>query len=118
MNKLYFSLAFIAAALALAQPAAARDNHFTHDMQPAPVKVAAAQAHKGQGTVNKVDAEKNKVNITHGPIKSLGWAGMTMDFQVKDKAVLNGIKPGQQVEFEVVNEGPGQFVIMRITPLK
>ncbi|MEW5944261.1 MAG: copper-binding protein [Pseudomonadota bacterium] len=110
-------LASIAAAVALTQPAMAADNH-NHDMHPAPAKVAAAQTHRGEGKVNKVEADKNKINLTHGPIKSLGWAGMTMDFQVRDKAVLNGIKPGQQVEFEVVSEGPGQFYIIRITPLK
>jgi len=76
------------------------------------------QANTGIGMVNKVDLQHNKVNLTHGPIKSLGWPGMTMDFTVKDKSLLSGIKPGQKVEFDVTKEGPGQFFIVRITPSK
>ncbi len=77
---------------------------------------AAGQAHKGQGTVNSVDAKAGKVNLTHGPIAGLNWPGMTMDFQVKDNAVLKGVTPGQKVEFNIAQTGPGQFVITRITP--
>jgi len=79
---------------------------------------SAAQAHKGEGRVNKIDLEHSKINLTHGPVKSLGWPGMTMDFKVKDNAILKGIKPGQKVKFEVVKEGEGQFYIARIVSLK
>ena len=79
-------------------------------------KSAADQAHKGQGTVNSVDAKAGKVNLTHGPVPSLNWPGMTMDFQVKDNAVLKGVAPGQKVEFNIAQTGQSQFVITRITP--
>lgn len=79
-------------------------------------KSAAGQAHKGQGTVNSVDAKAGKVNLTHGPIATLKWPGMTMDFQVKDNAVLKGVTPGQKVEFNIAQTGQSQFVITRITP--
>ena len=79
-------------------------------------KSAAAQVHKGQGTVNSVDAKGGKVNLTHGPITTLKWPGMTMDFQVKDQAVLKGITPGQNVEFDIVQAGQNQFIITRIAP--
>lgn len=79
---------------------------------------AAAQGHIGQGVVNKIDPQHNKINMTHGPIDSLGWPGMTMDFTVKDAAVLKGLKPGQKVTFEVVNEGPRKYVVTRILPQK
>lgn len=79
---------------------------------------SAMQVHKAEGVVNKIDLEHGKINLTHGPVKSLGWAGMTMDFKVKDKTVLKDVKAGQKVAFEIVNEGPGQFYIVRITPLK
>jgi len=80
--------------------------------------MSKAQLHQGQGKVNHVDVAGEKVNLTHGPIESLGWPGMTMDFKVKDKAILNGIKHGQKVEFDVVKEGPGKFFITRIAPSK
>ena len=88
-----------------------------HDMNHAGMHPSAI-GHPGHGVVNKVDLQHNKVNLTHGPIESLGWPGMTMDFRVKDAAVLQGVKPGQKVTFDVVNEGPGQYFVIRITPQK
>jgi Cu(I)/Ag(I) efflux system membrane fusion protein len=41
---------------------------------------------------------------------------MTMDFRVSDKALLQRIEPGQAVEFDILQRGPGQYVITRITP--
>jgi Cu/Ag efflux protein CusF len=77
-----------------------------------------AHANTGVGVVNHVDLQHNKINLTHGPIASLGWPGMTMGFTVKDQSLLNGIKPGQKVEFDLVKEGPGQFFVVRIAPSK
>ena len=79
-------------------------------------KTAENQAHKGQGTVNGVDVKAGKVNLTHGPIAALKWPAMTMDFQVKDKALLNDVTPGQNVEFDIAQQGTGRFVITRIAP--
>jgi len=79
---------------------------------------ATTQGHKVEGVANGIDLQHGKINLTHGPIESLGWPGMTMDFAVKDKAILKGINPGQKVTFEVVQEGPGKFYVNRITPLK
>ncbi len=81
-------------------------------------KHAAMALHKGQGTVNKVDVTTGAINITHGPIKSLGWMGMTMDFKVKNKANLDKIKVGMKVNFEVTKKTDGTFVITTITPVK
>ncbi len=75
----------------------------------------AEHANIGIGTVNQVDLQNGTVNLTHGPIKTLGWPGMTMDFKVKDKLLLKEIKPGEKVEFNVVKEGPGKFYIDYIT---
>lgn len=82
-----------------------------------PVAAESAQAHKAQGTVQKVDPNAGIVNLSHGPIPSLNWPAMTMDFRVKDKALLKDVKPGQKVEFEVAQEGQSTFVIRRIVPV-
>lgn len=94
-----------------------------HDMNHNGMQISAdgsmaANGHTGSGVVNKIDLQHNKINLTHGPIASLGWPGMTMDFKVKDAALLKGLKPGQQVTFEVVNEGPRQYFVTRILPQK
>ena len=78
---------------------------------------AAAQLHKGEGTVQRVDVPAGKVNMAHGPIKSLNWPAMTMDFRVKDKTALAALKPGQRVEFELEKFG-GHYVITRIAGAK
>lgn len=85
-------------------------------MQDAQHKTSAI--HHAEGTVNSIDMEHGKINITHGPVKSLKWPGMTMDLKVKDNAILKGVKPGQKVKFEIEKEGDGQFCITRIVPLK
>ncbi len=74
------------------------------------------QAHQGSGTVNKVDAGASKVNVTHGPIESLGWPGMTMDIPVKNKADLAKVKPGQSVTFVLEKDTKGRYVITEIKP--
>ncbi len=79
-------------------------------------KNAAAQVHKGQGTVKRIDEKSGKINIAHGPIASLNWPAMTMDLQVRDKALLKDVTPGQNVEFDIAQTGPTQFVITRMAP--
>ncbi len=68
--------------------------------------------HHGQGTVNSVDTKAGKVNLSHGPIKSLGWANdMTMGFLVKDSVMLEGIQPGMKVDFELEKTGGGYRIV-------
>ncbi len=75
---------------------------------------ALAQVHEGHGVVKKVDPAKGTVTLKHEAIKSLEWPGMTMDFPVKDKAVLSKLKPEQAVTFSLEQEKPGRYVITQI----
>ena len=77
---------------------------------------ASAQTHRGQGKVAVVDAGAGTLELEHGPIASLNWPAMTMEFKVKDRAMLQALKPGQAVEFELSQPTPGDFVIERIAP--
>jgi len=76
-----------------------------------------ATLHKGEGTVEAVNPGGGSFTMTHGPIASLNWPAMTMDFQVKDKDLLAGIKPGQKVEVEIEQGKDMQFQVTRIVPL-
>ncbi|GAB1232791.1 copper-binding protein [Ferrigenium sp. UT5] len=115
-----FATFSIAAFLLATSTAALAVDHMQHMSQTEMHQTDAhvAQTHRGHGTVNKIDLQHNTVNMTHGPIKSLGWPGMTMDFKVKDAAILKDLKPGQNVMFEVVNEGPRRYFVTHITPQK
>jgi Cu(I)/Ag(I) efflux system protein CusF len=73
-----------------------------------------AEADQTDGEVRRIDKAAGKITLRHGEIKSLDMPPMTMVFQVKDPALLDGVKPGDKVKFRVVKEG-GQI---RVTELK
>ena len=66
--------------------------------------------HQGQGVLDAINPD-GTVSITHEPIKSLGWPGMTMDFILANASLVEGIKPGTAITFELVERKPGEFVI-------
>ncbi|HET7366656.1 MAG TPA: efflux RND transporter periplasmic adaptor subunit [Burkholderiales bacterium] len=77
---------------------------------------AAVQTHRAQGTVAGVDSKAGTIEIEHGAIASLNWPAMTMAFKAKDRAMLESVKPGERVEFELSEHPPGEFVIERLAP--
>ncbi|HSD60875.1 MAG TPA: copper-binding protein, partial [Burkholderiales bacterium] len=44
------------------------------------------------------------------------WPAMTMDFRVKDPGLLRNLQPDQEVQVEIVQEGPADFVLTAIRP--
>lgn len=85
------------------------------EAQPAAVP---ASLHHGRGKVTDVHIAKGRVEIEHGPIASLKWPGMTMEFVVEDSTALAHLKRGEEVEFELRGEPDqaGDYVITRIGP--
>ena len=79
---------------------------------------AVTESHQGKGTINSVDAKAGKINLSHEPIPSLDWPGMTMDFDVQDKGSLTKLKPGQKVTFKLIEARKGKYVISEITVVK
>ena len=69
------------------------------------------------GEVKKIDADNGKVTLKHGDIKNLDMPGMTMVFTVRDKSQLAKLKPGDKVQFVVVQEG-GKMVVTDIQPVR
>ena len=76
---------------------------------------AAQHIHTGTGRITKVDAKTGELVMQHEPIPSLDWPGMTMEFEVKDPAILKGLKAGQQVEFDLADED-GDLPVVAIRP--
>ena len=78
---------------------------------------AKAAGHAAQGTVDSIDAKAGTVSLNHGPIESLKWPAMTMEFNVANESLLQGLKPGASVAFEFVERQPGEWVITSLKPL-
>lgn len=73
---------------------------------------------QGHGVLKKISVGNDTVTIAHEPIKALGWPGMVMDFKVKDAAALGHLKPGQRVDFEVVQAADGTYAVSHIAAAK
>ncbi|ADU15451.1 copper-binding protein [Asticcacaulis excentricus] len=59
----------------------------------------------GTGVIKTIDVKSGKITIAHGPIASLKWPAMTMTFSVNPASLLNGLKVGQKVAFDVSIKG-------------
>ena len=73
----------------------------------------AAQLHGASGTVQEINASSGTLTIEHGPVPSLKWPAMTMEFKARDHALLHGLKPGQRIEFDF-SEQSGDYVVERV----
>ena len=111
-NAFYLILLALLALTAI--PAVAEDANVIMPMDGR----APAVSYPGKGTVNSVDSEAGKVNLSHGPIPSLGWKAMTMSFEVQDKTLLANLKKGQKVSFTLVEARKGQYSISDIKVVK
>ncbi len=77
---------------------------------------ASGAGHLAEGAIDGLDPEAGMISINHGPVASLQWSPMTMEFKVANAALLKGLKPGAAVAFEFVERQPGEWVITRIMP--
>jgi len=85
----------------------------------APAATASAPApkaagHVAEGTVDSIDLKEGTISLSHGPIASLKWPAMTMEFKAANEALLKGLKPGAKVSVEFVERQPGEWVITSV----
>jgi len=99
------------AAVATAAPPAVRseDNALLH--------IAQASIPMTAGEIRKVDKDARKLTIKHEAIKNVDMPAMTMAFQVKDPSMLDRVKVGDKVMFNVEQVG-GAMVVTKIEPAK
>jgi Cu(I)/Ag(I) efflux system membrane fusion protein len=81
---------------------------------PAPAAAPAAVGHRAEGTVEGVDLKAGTLSLNHGPVPTLKWPAMTMEFKAANAALLKGLKPGQALRFEFVERQPGEYVVTSI----
>jgi Cu(I)/Ag(I) efflux system membrane fusion protein len=77
---------------------------------------ARPASHKATGKLDGVDAKAGTLTIEHGPVASLKWTAMTMEFKLANSALLKDMKPGANIEFEFVERGQGEWVITSLKP--
>lgn len=80
----------------------------------APAAASKAASHRAVGTLDAIDAKAGSVTVSHGPVASLKWPGMTMDFLLANPALAEKLKPGSAVSIEFVERKPGEWVITRM----
>ncbi len=66
--------------------------------------------YQGAGLVEEVQKETSMIQINHEEIKGL-MPAMSMPYRVKDKAMLDMVKPGDKVDFTVEDGSSGIFLI-------
>lgn len=85
---------FLAAAVPVTAMAADAPGKATES-----TSVSAAASAMSAGEVKKIDKDAGKITIKHGPLANLDMPAMTMVFRVKDAAMLDQVKSGDQIKF-------------------
>ena len=81
----------------------------------APAQAAKGSvSHQASGTLEAIDAKNSTVTVTHGPVASLAWPAMTMDFILANPGLVDKLKAGTPVDLEFVERGPGEWVITKM----
>lgn len=101
-----------AACLVLLTPCSALADGAHHEPT-ATATVAASEGEMTDGEVRKIDLEAGKLTLKHAEIKNLDMPPMTMVFAVRDKAMLDKLKPGDKVRFRAVDDG-GRLTLSEI----
>jgi Cu(I)/Ag(I) efflux system protein CusF len=72
------------------------------------------RAGTGHGSVVAVDTAAGEITLDHGEIPGVMGA-MKMSFPVADPKLLDGVQPGQSVDFDVEYRG-GMYTVKAIRP--
>ena len=82
--------------------------------QVSPIKTAQMLDNTdAKGTVIAIQPENGTIKIKHGEIKKLDMSAMTMTYKVANSDVLQGLRVGDNVGFDVQEQG-SDYVVMAI----
>jgi len=76
---------------------------------------AAITEHEGAGRIEAVN--NDGLTLSHGPIPSLKWGAMTMDFGAPPTGLPKGLKPGDRVRFRFHLDQDGMAVLSSVEPI-
>lgn len=86
----------------------------TTRMSDAPAAKNTTQTHRGEGRIEAI--AKDAVTVSHGPIPSLQWGAMTMDFKLPAAGMPKNVRQGDSVTFEFRMDKDGLAELTTITP--
>lgn len=112
MKNVIYAMLF-SASLASMSPVFAADMQ---GMKMGPADAGDTVSH-GTGVIKSLDPKQKTVTLAHQPIKELNWPAMTMGFKVSDEKLLQGLKVGDQVSFDLKGGGAAP-VVTDIRPAK
>lgn len=82
---------------------------------PKPTTANTAPRHEGEGKIEAIG--KDAITLSHGPIPSLKWGTMSMDFKLPPSGKPRNLEPGDRVSFEFYMDADGLPQITLIRPL-
>ena len=74
-----------------------------------------AARHTGQAQVESIG--RDAITLSHGPIPSLKWGEMTMEFKLPPRGLPAGVAPRDRVTFEFYMDADGLPQLTGVTPL-
>ena len=80
------------------------------DMKGMSMDASAAKTGHATGVVTGVDAKSKTITIKHGPIAAVGWPAMTMTFKANPASLVQKVKVGEKVGFDVKVQGQNNEV--------
>ena len=75
------------------------------NVAPNPDAVSTAARHAGEAKVESIG--RDAVTLSHGPIPSLKWGSMTMEFKLPQAGLPRGLTAGDKVGFEFFMDADG-----------
>lgn len=79
--------------------------------------VAAAPSPRHVGEAKVEDVGKDALTLSHGPIPTMKWGPMTMDFKLPPGGVPSGVKSGGRVRFEFFIDKENLPQLTAVTPM-
>ena len=91
--------------------AIAADSHESYHAETADSQMS----YPAKGEVVSIDQDASKLKLRHEAIPKLSWPAMTMSFGVADKSLLEGLKVGDKLNFELFQDAStGRYIIKSI----
>jgi len=82
---------------------------------PAPAAAGNAPRHEGEARLESVG--RDAITLSHGPIASMKWGAMTMEFKLPPGGLPRGIAVGDRVRFEFFIGADGLPQLTTVAPL-